>query len=373
MANFYNSTNMNLPIPVTGVDPGPDWANNVNASLTIVDSHNHSTGSGVQITPSGLNISSDLSFISNNAINLRSTRWTAQSVPLALASDLNCAYVSGVDLYYNDGSGNQVRITQSGGVAGSPGSISNLTSPASAAYVSASSTFVWQSAANTPANMDGGAFIFRNITSGSNGVTVQAPAALASNYTITLPLNPASLSFVTLDNSGNLGTATSVSAAQIAAGSITGSQLINATITTTQIAATTIVAGNIANATITGTQIASNVNLAGKAVQENSLNVVVSNTNATNSLSIIRGTVSAAGAKTSGEGFTVSRSSTGNYAVVFTTNFGDVPAMAATAQVSNIVACATTVGVSGFGIQLLANASAPNDTIWSFIAIGQRA
>lgn len=193
---------MNMPIPAVGIDPGPDWATNLNNCLTIVDSHDHSTGSGVPITPSGMNISSDLTFGGNNAIGLRSVRLNIQGSPLAGAQDLNCLYDSGVDLYFNDGNGNQIRITQSGGVAGTPGSIANLVPPASASYVSANQTFVWQSDANTSANLDAGSVIFRNVTASSHGITMSAPIALGSDYTLTLPALPSSQKIMTLDNAG---------------------------------------------------------------------------------------------------------------------------------------------------------------------------
>ena len=203
MANTYTSTNMNLVIPVVGTDPGPDWASNLNISLTTIDSHDHSTGKGVQITPTGLNISSDLTFQGNNATNLKSSRYNSQSAVLTGPSDLGCLYNVNGDLYYNDGSANNIRITQSGGVAGTPGSISNLTSPASAAYVSGSQTFVWQSAANTAATMDAGSLIIRNLTASSYGITLQAPT-LASNYNVTLPSLPASQAVLEIDSSGNI-------------------------------------------------------------------------------------------------------------------------------------------------------------------------
>lgn len=239
MANFYLSANMSLPVPSVGIDPGPDWANNVNASLTLIDSHDHSSGKGVPITPAGINISTDLSFNSNNLISARSLRMNSQNAVLSLPADLDCLYVVGADLYYNDGNGNNVRITQSGGVAGSPGSISNLTSPASAAYVSASSTFVWESAANTPANLDAGSVIFRNITANSNGITLSAPNSLASNYTLTLPAIPGSTMAVSIDSSGNLGTS-----------AIPGSQLQAQTVAQGALAlrttGTTVAAGGVA-------------------------------------------------------------------------------------------------------------------------------
>jgi hypothetical protein len=207
---FTLSPNMNLPVPTVGSEPGPDFALDINAALSILDGHNHAAGSGVPITPDGMSISSDLAFLDNNAISLRSTRYQTQAAALALADDLQCLYVTGVDLYYNDGNGNQVRITQSGGVAGSPGSISNLTSPASASYVSGSETFVWQSNTNKPANLDGGYLNLRNNTANSKALTLSPPAAMASDFGITLPSLPVATNIVTLDTSGNMGAALNV-------------------------------------------------------------------------------------------------------------------------------------------------------------------
>jgi len=208
MPNFTLSPSMSLPIPVVGVAPGPEYAEDVNSALTILDGHDHSAGSGVQITPGGLDINSDLTFGNNNLTNARSLRLFPQSATLGLVTDIGCLYEVGVDLYYNDGGGTPIRITQSGGVAGSPGSIANLVPPASATYVALNSTFVWQSAANTAANMDGGSFIFRKLTSGSPGITMSAPSSLSSNYSIVLPSLPVSTSALTIDPSGNMGTIT---------------------------------------------------------------------------------------------------------------------------------------------------------------------
>lgn len=128
MSSFNNSTNMSLPIPVVGAALGPDYAYNVNNSLTVIDSHDHSSMKGVPITPLGLNINADLSFNSNNAIALRSLRLATQGAVLSVATDLGCLYRVGVDLYFNDGSGNNIRMTQGGSVSGSAGTITGLPS-----------------------------------------------------------------------------------------------------------------------------------------------------------------------------------------------------------------------------------------------------
>lgn len=210
MSNTISSPNMGLPVPVVLTDPGPDYAVNVNTSLNTIDSHDHTTGKGVPVSVAGLNINADLNFQGNNATNLRSTRFVAQSSPLSLSSDVGAAYVSGVDLYFNDGSGNQIRMTQSGSIAGTAGSITNLVAPASASYSTLTQTFVFQSGVSIPANIDAAAYIFRNLNSNGFGVTV-SPPNLASNYNLTLPIVPNTLSFLGIDTSGNIQSVASVS------------------------------------------------------------------------------------------------------------------------------------------------------------------
>lgn len=244
MANYTNTTNMLLPVPTIGTDPGPDYATNLNNCMIILDAHDHSSGKGVQVTPAGLNINADLPMGSNNLTAARSLRMTAQLTNLSLSTDLGCLYVSGVDLYYNDVSGNQIRITQSGGVVGTPGSITNLASPASATWVSGSSTFVFQSAASTSANIDGASILLRNLTANSKALTLAPPNSMAADYSIVLPALPASQKIVTLDASGNLSAAYSVDGTTIAissniigvvSGGIAATQLASNAVTTAKI------------------------------------------------------------------------------------------------------------------------------------------
>lgn len=259
-----NSTNMNLPIPQVGVETGPQWATDINSCMTILDGHNHTTGYGVQIPPGGININDDLSFQSNNATLMRSVRFAPQVTPLAGFADLGCIFESGIDLYYRDGAGNLIRITQSGGVAGSPGSISNLVSPASASYVSASQSFVWQQAANTAANIDCASVLLRNTTANSKALTLAPPLAMGSNYSITLPSLPPAQQFVTLDNSGNMAAPYSVDGSTIQVQSniikvptagITATQLATDSVTTVKIADQNVTTAKIADSNVTTVKI----------------------------------------------------------------------------------------------------------------------
>jgi hypothetical protein len=252
MSGVTITPNMSLPNPVPGIEISPNWSYDIAACLTIVDSHNHSSGQGIPIQPNGLNINSDLPFGGNNATLLRTARFSPQASPITNASpDVGCLYVSGNELYYNDFSGgHQVQITTSGNVNAGAGSITGLPYGTASATFS-SGTFVWQSSTSTAANMDAGSYIFRNSGASSYGLTLSAPT-LGANSALTLPAVPGAQSFVTLDASGNFGTPVALS------NGITASNIAAGTLTTTQISASAGILGTqIANATLTTTQISS--------------------------------------------------------------------------------------------------------------------
>lgn len=206
MSGESTSTNMGMPIPGVSVTAGPLWATDINSCLTIIDAHDHSPGYGVQIGPAGMNINADLTFNGYNATTFRSVRFTAQGSPLGLSTDKGCIYESGVDLYYNDGSGNQIRLTQSGGVAGSSGSIGSLASPASATYSAGSKTFIWQSGSTKAAAMDNGAVTIRETdVASAKGITLSSPTSLGADYSLTLPTAlPGSTQYLSSTSSGSM-------------------------------------------------------------------------------------------------------------------------------------------------------------------------
>jgi hypothetical protein len=255
---------MSLPIPVVGVDAGPDYALNIDNCLSILDSHDHSNGKGIQITPAGLNLNADLTFNKNNAVTLRSVRFSPQSSSFSSAADVGCLYELGVDLYYIDGNGNSIRLTQSGSIVGTSGSIGNLVAPASVTFISGTSTYVFQSNVNVPGNLDGAAITLRNLTASSNGVTIQPVSSLASNYTITLPQPPSVISIMAMDSSGAItapytvdnSTITiasnvikvapaGITSTELAANSVTSSQIAAGAVGTSELAANAVTAANM--------------------------------------------------------------------------------------------------------------------------------
>lgn len=284
MPNTVDSQYMEMPLPVPTVQIGPDYAVNINSSLTIVDQHDHSTGKGVPINPSGLNINSDLAFGNNNLTGVRSTRYQTQASPISLGTDLGCTYVSGVDLYFNDRNGNQIRLTASGGVAGSPGSIGNLTSPASVTYISNTQTYIFQASTATPGNIDCGYIILRENVANGSGITFKPSASIASDYEVTWPASlPASTALpkiMTINNSGQIA--------------------YNYQIDNSSILAT------------------------GNTLHVNNPNYLTANfpPSSGNGLQFLRGTFNGGnGAIISGQGFSVARINTGDYVLTYTTPF----------------------------------------------------
>lgn len=201
MSNVIISPEMNMPVPVVGVDTGPDWANNINSCLSIVDGHDHSSGKGVPITPAGMNINDDLPMSGNNLTETNSVMF--ESLNAALTALLRSLQVVGVDLYYIDGNGNSVRITQSGSVTGATGTITGLPSGTASASYSAG-TFTFQSATSTPATMAVGPLVIGSATASSKTVTLAPSSSQPSNYNLTFPLAaPSANQAMVFDGSGN--------------------------------------------------------------------------------------------------------------------------------------------------------------------------
>jgi len=236
------SPNMNLLVPIVGQELGPTYALDINTNLqTLIDQHDHSPGRGVQITPSGLNISSDLSIGGNSLTFIKSGQFVAQSSSL---STTNSIYSVNGNLYWT-GLSTPVQITNGASIVGSGGTITGLPSgTAGASY--ASGTFTWVSSSTTAAVMDSGPLIIRTTSAGSGAVTLQPSAGFIGSYPLYLPVSLPSLqSFMTLDSAGNITAPWTVDNSTLA---ISSNQVIvkSGGITTTQIAANTVTNSNLA-------------------------------------------------------------------------------------------------------------------------------
>lgn len=381
---------MNLQVPSVGTQPGPDYALNVNTSLELIDAHNHSPGYGVQITPDGLDLNSDISIQDNNLLDVRSVRFTSQPAPIGDPADLGCIYVADEDLYYNDTNGNQIRLTQGGSIVGSSGSITGLVPPATASYDAFSETFIWQSDVNEAASMDSGPVTIRKAgVASSPGITLTAPGSLASDYSLTLPAAPPSAVFaLVMDASGNV---TTNEITPISAMTVTN----NLTLTTGNLILTngdiTITDGDLsmpgASSTITAKTIVANVSMypsgASNAVLTSSDSLTTLNssrpiiTGATfTSPILITGNVNSAGTILSGGGFSVSHPGTGQYTITYNGSIFDgvtIPVPVACCNTTGgTIATVTGLATGSFQVRTTDSGGSPGDRAFTFIVFGTR-
>jgi hypothetical protein len=393
---------MNLIIPGVGTEPGPDYATDINNSLTLIDQHDHTSGYGVPITPAGLNINAILPINNNIINNIKGLQLTAQ--PSASSTNGTISVTSGGDLYYTNYNGAPVPITNGNSIAGSPGSISGLSAPAGAAY--SGGVFTWTANGTIRADMDFRSATFRNNTAGSFGMTIAPPASLTADYTLVMPLKPASAtSFLTIDTSGNITPGAAVLGALTtanlsASAGILGSQIATNTITTSnisltagitggQIASNTITGSNIQTSTITNSNISSSAAIVGTKLETNpTFNgtkiavagpiyaAMAKNNGLSTPLQILRGLINSGGSAGGGEGFSSGFSSTGVYVVTFTSSFSSAPIITASvvnpgaqANDNGLTVSVKSITTSGFVIQVSTNGT-PTDSALNFIAIG---
>lgn len=135
---------MNLDLPTVSVTLGPEWASEINAAFEVVDAHDHSSGKGVRVKTAGLDINADLTFAGFRALELRSAQFVSQPTLLTGATNANSVYVSSGNLYFTNGSGIAVQVTNGGSIVSSPGAVQtlNLTSINTNLTISPSDTFV---------------------------------------------------------------------------------------------------------------------------------------------------------------------------------------------------------------------------------------
>lgn len=233
------ANDMNLVLPTVSTTPGPLWATEINTALSTVSDHNHTFGNGAPIPSAALGINADLSFAGNAAINLKGTVYAdIGSTP----TFTNGVYVNSNNMYFRDGNGNAVQITNAGAIVGSPGNISGLVgTSAGVAYNLGTATFIFTKDVNQSASIDVGPITTRLTSTSSNGVTIM-PAAGTTNWTLTLPaaavsgarlfgVNSGTMSNVAVDStlaltSSTLGVAPlGIQTANLADASVTGAKL----------------------------------------------------------------------------------------------------------------------------------------------------
>lgn len=201
---------MNITPPVVSTTPGPEWAQELNDILTsTIAEHNHqSPNGGVTLTQDALNITDELSLNGNPLTNANSVGLASETS--SSVSGTNRLYNEAGDLYYRDGNGSGVRITENGGLAAASfGGISGLSGTQGSATFSGLSTFVWKKTSTAYASMNNGPvkIYSGNDLAPTNGIVLVSKDGLAADTTLTLPNQlpaGASQSFMVLSGSGEI-------------------------------------------------------------------------------------------------------------------------------------------------------------------------
>jgi hypothetical protein len=207
------TTNMNLTVPTVSETTGPEYANEVNEDLEVIDAHDHSDGKGVPVPTAGIDIDADLPLNGFNATEVRSVRLEQQVAPLAEGTDRNCfASVEG-DLYWNNENGTPVKVTNGDALnASAVGGFTGLAGTTGAAtYASGPGTFTFTSNTNEKAGVKTGPLTVHDTAAGANGITVKSPTALAAPYDVTLPgALPGATKFMRMEADGDVTVDTDV-------------------------------------------------------------------------------------------------------------------------------------------------------------------
>lgn len=249
---------MDLNLPEVGVTPSQEWAEQLNTQIeTKVQEHDHTEGKGNRIPAAALSIDADLPINGNNLTQARSVRFTEETAVNEI-TDVGCIYRLGEDLWYTDGAGTPIQITDDGALAASSlGGINGLPSGTASAGFS-TDTFSWKKSSTAFANMKSGPveILSGNDTNPVNGVTLVAQDGMLAPYDITLPAAPpAQESFVTMGSNGNLianiSRAGGITSTMLAPNSVTESKIENGNVTLNKLGSNSVNSDKILNLAVT--------------------------------------------------------------------------------------------------------------------------
>lgn len=181
---------LGVTAPTVSVTAGPTYATQVNAYLEALRAVVEA-----KVTPGGISISSDLSFLASgtfhSAVDLLTAAFEVQDVGDILPGAHPVALFAGGtngDLYFNDAAGNQIQVTSAGGLnAATTGGITGT------GYGSSGVAVNW-SAGNVAYRFFSGASTYADVVcddlllndGDTNFISIVSPA-LAADYTLTLP------------------------------------------------------------------------------------------------------------------------------------------------------------------------------------------
>jgi hypothetical protein len=181
--------NMDLDLPVVGSTPGPTYATKIKQALETIDEHDHSSGKGVKIPASGLNIQTDLELNGNQLTETEAVEFTSQSA--TLSGNEKIYSVEG-ELYFNNDAGTPVKITSGSGLnLASTGTIGGdyggVGVNADVSYSDLSKVFSFTRESGVGAEITGSDLNLQYPATGTAPVTIKPPNITSGSYDITLP------------------------------------------------------------------------------------------------------------------------------------------------------------------------------------------
>lgn len=222
---------MGLTLPTRGPSGAGLWGDTDDANLGLLDVHDHSTGKGVKITPSGLNINADLPFSALYApTQLHRVQFSAIAGAALTGAQRKSLFVSdgtggmvANELYYLTNAGASVQITN--GSALNVGSFAGTIGGdyagvgAQLNYTDSSKTYDFkESTADSHgwARLQcGGIRLIEFNTTETFFVAHIAPSALAASYTATWPTAlPGSQTLAQIDATGQIIFSNTLASAQ---------------------------------------------------------------------------------------------------------------------------------------------------------------
>lgn len=120
-----NTPNMLLALPEPTVTQGPEWAAQLNAALQLIDSHDHTSSKGQKVPISGVDINQNLDMQNLQIVDTKALQLNSLSAALSGASNSNKVQVINGNIWFTNGGGVPVQITDGNSI------ISNVIIPAS--------------------------------------------------------------------------------------------------------------------------------------------------------------------------------------------------------------------------------------------------
>jgi hypothetical protein len=194
--------NMSLNLPVRGSAGAGAWGDTIDADLSLIDAHDHSSGKGVLVPTAGIGINADLSFSSLYATtNMHRVQFSAIAGAALTAGQRKSLFVSdgtggltANELYFLNSVGTAIKFTAGnslnvagfvGGIGGDYTSVSALLS-----YDDATKSY-WHQQQGSPRPWatirTGSVDIYEPLASIVARVRLASPAALAASYALTFP------------------------------------------------------------------------------------------------------------------------------------------------------------------------------------------